>query len=304
MNWFQENKFLAGFLAVLIAALAGAGFYFSIGLSHHRTADTGYVAAKGKLLALKRRPLYPNQENVDLIKESVQGYKASVHALQEGLLKFQKPIPEGIKNTTFQQTLNERVGRVQTAAAAKNVTLPGDFYMGMGEYRARPPYKDGVGHLSYQLDAIEHLMSMLIRSEVPVDKLVDFRREPMAIESEGYEAPQEAPVLEKYPMELVASGSHESIRSFFNLLSNDKEFFYIIRFMRVENSAKDGPAQGSGSDPGAAGGLPGIENFDFLDADGNEAGDAAPVYDAKIVLGMEQIQVYMVIDLVRFKDTK
>lgn len=310
MNWVSQNKFLAGFFVVLVLALGGAAYYLGTGYSKYGNSMDSFDQDRLRLLALKRKPLFPNEGNVARIKESVENYQAAVVKLQQSLIRFQKPISTEITDTQFPGILKQRIDGFQKLAEARGLKLPADFYMGFPEYRATFPRPPAVGLLDYQLTAIESIMMKLLRAEI--EAIVELKREPLPIESPAYVAPAPAPVLEKYPVELTISGRHEAVRTFFNDLSNDKDSFFIVRFIRVENSSKEGPSMKSGPGPGGAPGgdpffdpAPQLPEFtDPLDPDAAMPADntfaAQPEYDARIIMGHEKIQVYLMIDVVRF----
>lgn len=300
MSWFSENKFLAGLLVVTVAGVGGAGYYLSTRYAGYSDARDTFDSKRNRITSLKSKQLYPSDENVKLIEDSVTTYEGEVTKLQEQLLKFQKPLNVTMKDTEFQQLVKERVAAVQKLAEIGKLELPENFYMGLLKYRLDVPEPAAVGLLDYQLKAIERMMEAVVRSGM--GQLIALERDPLAVEADDYEAPEVSPALEKYPLKLTLSGTHEALRSFFNELSNDTEYFFNVRFFRMENSAKSGPLRGEKSD--AEPEEEGIDD-DPLDIGTDDEGeeeedDEGLNYDAQIVMGNEEIQAHLVIDLVRF----
>ena len=297
MSWFSQNKFIGGLLVVFVVGLAGTGYYLSGRYSAYKTAMEQFDQQRTRITLLKSKPLFPSAENVELIKASVLEYESKVTELQKSLLHFQKPLNSSMKDTEFQQLIKERVAVVQTLAESGQLELPGEFYMGLLKYRQDVPEPGAVGLLEYQLRAIERLMEAMVRSSV--EQLVVLERDPLGVESNEYEAPVPAPVLESYPLALTMVGTHESVRGFFNDISNDTEYFYRVRYCRIENSAQSGPQRSDDSDDGGDGN----EDLFIDDGDLDDEVDGLET-DAKIVMGNETIQVYMVVDLVRFVEVE
>ncbi len=291
MSWFSQNKFVGGLLVVFVLGLAGTGYYLSGRYSAYGAAMDAFDLQRNRITQLKSKPLYPSAENVELIKASVLEYESKVTELQKALLKFQKPLNTSMRDTEFQQLVKERVAVVQALAASGKLELPNEFYMGLLKYRQDVPEPGAVGLLEYELRAIERLMEAMVRSSVGT--LVGLDRQELAAESNDYTAPVPPPVLESYPLTLTVVGTHESVRGFLNDISNDTEYFFNVRYCRVENSAPSGPERGRSDD-------------ESDDPDAAEPDDAVEGIetDAKIVLGSESIQAYLVVDLVRFVEVE
>ena len=275
---------------VFVLGLAGVGYYLSGRYSAYSQVMEEFDRQRRQIERLKSKPLYPNAENVELIKASVLEYESKVTDLQKELLKFQKPLNTTMKDTEFQQLIKERVAVVQGLAESGDLELPGEFYMGLYKYRDSVPEPGSVGLLEFQLKAIERVMEAMVRSGI--QQLVGLEREPLAVERDGHEAPVPTPVLENYPMTLTMEGTHESVRTFFNDISNDTEYFYRVQYCRIENSAQEGPERQAPGDEDSE-----VDDFEDLDA---EDGAGGAEKDAMIVMGNESIQVQLVVDLVRF----
>jgi hypothetical protein len=292
----QQKQFLIGFSVVLALALAAAGFYFLSRRSAFKEAMGKFESERTMISTLERKSPYPDAENVERIAESVTAYQGEVADLQSQLLTYQKTLDDTMSQPEFRAKLQDTVSEFKKGAELAGMTLPDDFYMGMGRYKGEIPRKEAVGLLNYQLSSMDNLMRVL--AGVGTTELIKLERGALPIEQDGYqeESGGERAALEKYPIQIAFSGPHKAFTGVFNQISNDKEFFYIIRYIRIESSMKEGPdreREGTTSfddfDPGDGGG--------FGEDSAEESEEAA--YDASLIMGQETIKVLAVIDLVR-----
>jgi hypothetical protein len=302
----QQKQFLIGFFVVLALALAAAGFYYFSSRSAYKEALSGFDDQRRMISTLERKSPYPNAENVDRIVESVTAYQGEVAESQSKLLTYQKELDETMTQPEFRKKLQDAVSEFEKGARLVGLTLPEDFYMGMQRYRAEIPRKEAVGLLNYQLSSIDNLMRVL--ANVGATELIEIDRATLPIEYDSYkeeEGAEQAP-LEKYPLRIAFSGPHQAFTGVFNQISNDKEFFYIVRYVRIESSMKDGPDRSSAGffeEPGAdfSPGAAAPEESGFFGGDASTGGEN-PDYDASLIMGQETIKVLAVIDLVRVAD--
>ena len=106
-------------------------------------------------------------------------------------------------------------------------------------------------------------------------------------------------------------------------MANDEEFFYILRVLKVENESPEGPIKlnsedGSTDSEDGSTDLPTYINLETKEVAsyaqlvewGYPAADIAPIareegfelnkLDARVLMGEERLNVFMVIDIVRF----
>ncbi|MEM7144962.1 MAG: hypothetical protein AAF591_07480 [Verrucomicrobiota bacterium] len=291
----QQKQFLIGLLVVLVLALAGSGYYFMSSRGAFNESMGGFDAQRTMIATLEKKPLYPNAENVGLIEESVLGYQAEVANLQSALLGYQKSLNESMTQPEFRTKLQETVDDFEEGAEAVGMALPEDFYMGMLRYRNEIPRAEAVPLLNYQLGSIDNLARILANSGA--SELDAIERGALPIESDGYDAEGgEQEPLEKYPVQIAFSGPHKALQGFFNRVSNDEEYFYIIRYVRIESSMKEGPERVSDDFGG------GFDDFsddadDFASGAGDQGGTIN--YDANVIMGQETLKCLAVVDLVR-----
>jgi hypothetical protein len=119
------------------------------------------------------------------------------------------------------------------------------------------------------------------------------------------------------------TGTPDSITKFFNLVSNNEEYFFWVRWAKIANETPKGPDRNLtfapipvGDDPLVDGGVPAPPETEAPPADppaeGDPAAAAEPVVpfvevapamiDVFPILGTERLRADVVIDIVRFRD--
>jgi hypothetical protein len=169
-------------------------------------------------------------------------------------------------------------------------------------------------------------------------KLLNFHRQPLSEEKNETYTPVAGQAYRALPFEISFTGPESSMREFINGLQSSKDYFYVIRTMRVVNEKQEGPkasdvefdvkpAAGAGAatgggifesgdafvlpedPPPAAGGAaaPGATPAQPEPAPAPEPEpepEPAPKADSsrilKQVLGSENVQVFLRVDLLLF----
>ncbi len=303
----------------VIAALmiGGTGFYAYSSYGSYKMALEGWDSKVGDIQTLERKVPYPNEDNSESVKASLDRYKASVQQLSDTLNTFQRPLNKELANTTFQQLVKERVEGFRQYARTGGLEIDSttEFQLGFDSYANTLPQPELVPVLDYELEAIDHLLRTLV--DCGAETISAFQRD--AIPGEvGSSGKHESGVVHKYPVRFRFSGSFEAFQKFVNALANDKEFFYILRVLKVKNEATDGALKASG-DGGpsfaryenpttkevanpemlAEWGAEGASESDIA-ARAKEAGFVMADQDARVLMGQEKISVFVVIDITRF----
>ena len=305
MNWIKQNTFLAGLLAVLLIGAAALGYLFW-------EAKKGYAEAQGDLrLAfegkrkVERQAPYPSEENAEEVSRLIEDVGTQADSLRSAMFAAQAMMPRGVRATRFQADLSQKVAAVIEAAEPAGVTLPDGFYLSMDDYKVQLPLREAVDRLQFQLDAIVQLTDLLFAHGVTE---FDIKRVRMPFEKgngEGEERPgqEELPVSEVYPMEVVFEMSERGFQRVLNALSNTaravaqedeanlaegepaEDYFFVTRWMRVENEKLEGPEKAED---------------ELEDAINGEEAAADVAKDLKMIFGREKVRVYLALDLVRF----
>lgn len=314
----NSKVWLTTFGIVSLLVLAGGGFYAFSSYGKYSEALEEWDGKVGTIETLERRVPYPNEENADALGERVAAYEASVTALSETLKTFQRPLNTELQTTEFQQLVSTRVQEFRRVAADAGLGLETDteFQLGFDSYANNLPAPELVPVLDYSLEAIDHLLRKLI--ECGATKLTTFQRDSIPGEA-GVAARHESGVVHKYPVRLRFQGSHDAFQRFVNALANDKQFFYVVRVLKVANEVLEGPLKLT-----AEGGVSSFAKFenpttkevaspDLLAAWSEGGASAAEIeekaraagfikadQDARVLMGQENLNVFMVVDITRF----
>lgn len=320
----KGNAWLVGFALFAIVSLGGAGFFFFSGKRAYDQAFNGWDRLSGKIEKLEKEVPYPSRENEEQLRGAVEAYEAKVTGLYDSLSRYQKPLNQQLSDSDFTtQLLSGKVGDFTKVAADAGfgIDKPDEFYLAMGQYRASFPRPNMVPMLDYQLGAIDHLLRTLVDSGAT--KLWAVTREELPAENDASNADATGiiggQVVQKYPITLRFQASHAAFQKFINSVANDEDYFFIVRLLRVENSSPAGPALagdgGGAGDSGpkfvnAAGELAPDELVDSVSSTAAtmeelvsamaEQGYEVQRQDARIIFGQEFLDVFAVIDLVRF----
>ncbi len=318
MNWIKQNPFLSALLGIVIAGVVGLGYLFFQAKGKYGEATAAYQSALDKRNVLEKKSLYPNEENAAEFKSQVASYKALAGDLSRKMLAYQAPLPVGVSPANFQESLAQQVDGIVTSAEMNGVALGDGFFLGMENYRATPPLADAAQRLQFQLDATAKLVNVLLendatmvnvsRTQLPWEKKL--KAKPPARNKRGRSskkvtaAPTVPTTSEIFPMEVVFAVPAANFQSVINSFSNTggaleadgdaalqagEEYFFSIRWMRVENENPEAPSKGE---------------FEAPDEDEDDEEGAEVIFDSgasnlNMIFGAEQIKAYLAVDLVR-----
>lgn len=267
MNWVKENKFLTGYIAVMLIGVGFLGFKVFSASAALEEANTRYTSKASRYNTLRHLSPYPDKQNLAVFEQQKQEAAEVITAFQAELAKREFPI-EPLTPERFQDKLKTAVTEIRTQAAAANVTLPKDkFYLGFDRYETAPPDKDAAPVLGRDLKAIEWVVRQAINA--PISELRTLAR-PELPEERGGKAGSPAANAGGRPsgpgggpnraagergnrggrQDLVSSHSFDLVvvckqRQLANLLntivSAKAPQFFIARAVRVTNQNQKGP---------------------------------------------------------------
>jgi hypothetical protein len=303
---------------VALVVVGGTGFYAFSGYGKYAEAMTGWDAKVGSIGSLERRVPYPSKENAGALGAKVEEYKSSVKALSETLNTFQRPLNTTLPNTEFQQLVKKRVEEFRAAATQGGLEIgtETEFQLGFDSYANSLPAPGLVPMLDYELEAIDHLLRKLITNGSTA--LLNFGRDEIPGEGTNQEA-QANSVVHKYPVRVRFRAPYVAVQKIVNDLANDRKFFYIVRVIKVKNQMQEGPVKLT-ADTGDAGFVTyqnpvtketaspeklaewgrGTAPDAEVDAKARAAGFVRAEQDARVLMGLEQLEVFMVVDIARF----
>ncbi|MEX2579593.1 MAG: Amuc_1100 family pilus-like protein [Verrucomicrobiales bacterium] len=316
----KSKIWLIVFGVVAVLLLGGTGFYALSSYGDYSESLSSWDAKVGTIENLERQVPYPNEENTEALEAKVEGYEAAVQELFESLDTFQSPLNETLRNTEFQQLVKTRVEDFRRYAKSNGLQFDPelDFQLGFDSYALTLPPPALVPVLDYELEAINHLLTEL--TDAGTEMLLSFERDPIPGEAGAPDGHEEA-VVHKYPVRLRFEGSHESFQEFINSIANDEEFFYVVRVLKVKNALQEGPVKLSAAD--ADSDIPRFEDpltkqmasyemllewgydgteesLSAVEKEAEEAGFVLAKQDARVLMGQENLNVFMVVDIVRF----
>ncbi|MCB1203641.1 MAG: Amuc_1100 family pilus-like protein [Verrucomicrobiae bacterium] len=312
----NSKAWLTVFGVFSVLLLGGAGFYAFSSYGKYSEAMDGWNSKVSTIESLERRVPYPNEDNVEELQKKVSTYKEAVASLSETLKSFQRPLDTVLANTEFQVRVKKRVEdfRVVSKEGGLEISPDLDFQLGFNTYANVVPAQELVPVLDYELEAIDHLLRTLIACGAK--ELVAFDRDAIPGEAGGAEK-QESGVVDKYPVRLRFNASHGAFQQFINEVANDRQFFYIVRVLKINSELKEGPLklteEGSGfvkyenpvtkevagPDKLAEWGR-GTAPEAEVEAKAREAGFIKADQDARVLMGQENLNVFLVVDITRF----
>jgi hypothetical protein len=315
----QEKKFI---VILAAASLLGAGGLYVVasnGADRYTAAKEQFDAQTMDINQMQNLPLFPTPQNKEEKAKAIAAFKADAEALSA---KLSAKRPKSLDNSNPQAFTNLLVKTTQEAKkkyAAEGLNIDGDdadlpkgFYLGFENYVSTPAQGTATGILSYQLGAISEVHSLLAAAKPT--KLLNFYREPLLEEKGESYTPSAAVPYRTLPFEISFLAPESTLRDLINGLQQSPQYFFVVRSMRITNEKQSAPkasdvnfdanqdASSTDSEPAAATGT-------FVLPDEAEAAPAAPEPAAtdssrilKQVLGSEQVQVFLRIDLVLFDE--
>lgn len=310
MNWFQENKFLAGFLGVVVVGAGVLGFLTLSASGKYSAAKSDFESKATELQRLHGLTPFPDDANLKRIKEQSHELDARNLALQKELDGMELPL-EQVTPEAFQDRLKETVASLLKKAAENNVVLPEKFYLGFEPYETAPPRAEASSNLARQLKVIAGVVGKLI--DVHVVKLDSIVRPPLPEEQTGAASRDSAtppatggvpakkggPALVKsVPFNVSFTAEQSKIRLFLNQLAESKSPFLVVRAVQFSNEQQKGPSRIQIEDPAAAS----AASADPALAGGTNAAPVAKTSAYKFILGTEKISATMRIEMMDFAE--
>lgn len=328
MTWFKENKFLAGLLTLTVL-LAAVIIYFGLQAGSTLTETLAKVEAKEANVQQKKslNPA-PNPDYAKAKEESVKAVIAKASEAREKLLAFRPETMENVPGKDFSTNLTATVDRVKSLYPGEKA-LPSGFNLGFRLYSGSLPPAEATGVLTYQLGAMEYLLTTLAdagvkeienlhREKLPPENGEKWPNEPGARPSFGppkrmapgaprppsFESDNLPPIAHRMPVELTFRAPEAVARDFFTRIANSDQYFFETRLARVENPS---PIPSAGKKAAAA-----KPKSDFgggpIVIEGEEpAEEEKPVESVKIldkVSGGDELIIYFRADLLLFIEEK
>jgi hypothetical protein len=284
MNWIRENKFLAGFFGVVIAAAVAVGVLIFLAVGHYGEVDEAYTTQSVELQRLRGLTPFPDEANLKKFQGQGKVLGDAISGIETTLTAVQMPL-EPTTPQEFQDKLRNSINSLTARATEYGVALPKDkaFALGFDRYQADLPNKDAAAPLARQLAAIELLINTLISAKVDSINAVD--RAPLP--EEKNEKPVKSLVI-KHPFSVSFVAEQSRFRKLTNDIVTAKKQLYVIRAIRIKNQAEKAPSK---TVAGAA-------------TDSVPAATDAKAKSLTYLFGAEKLAVDMNIDIVNFDNTQ
>ena len=309
---------LGGGTLVGAILLYGVG---SQGSTHYEEAKAQFDTAAAEAAGFERLALYPTTENKNEKSKALGDYVKSVDSIQTAFTPFR---PKEIKNITPQEFTDRLLAtntEVRKAFEDSGTTVPEAFFVGFEKYKTTLANGSTTGILDYQLGSIKSLM-LALASAKPTELKNLYR--PLQAEDDGQAfAPPPTMTARPFPLEITFNGPEKAARDFISSIVKLDDQFIVVRSLRITNMKKEPPRAAdaqfdkaaakpaaAAADPFAGGFvLPGDEKPAAATAEKAATPAAAPkaADSSRIlsqVLGNEQIQVFLRLDLLQFLPAK
>lgn len=238
MSWIKENPFAAT-VAVVTAVIGGGIIYYGTTQSaaYEESLDV-YDSAITQQQQNNQLKLYPTAAAAEKKAEAIAAYKADVEVIQEKLKAYAPADLSDIAPNEFLARVQSATDKVTALAEENRMTLPDGFALGFERALSNPPQQSATGELSYQLGAIEWLVSQL--AESGGTSLIALTREQTV--AEGAKAPP-ANQPEAMAIDIAVSGPEPAIRDFIASLASSDTYFFRIGVLRLQNTAQRAPSR-------------------------------------------------------------
>lgn len=161
MNWAKENKFLTGFIAVMVVGVGALGYEVYSASSRYDEALENYTKASGEYNRLRHLIPFPSRANLEQLDQQKQEAGTVVTDFEEQLSKKEFPLT-ALTPTGFQDQLKNAVNAVRKASQEGGVKLPEKFYLSFDKYETVPPPPEAATPLGRELKAIEWVVNQIL----------------------------------------------------------------------------------------------------------------------------------------------
>lgn len=308
MDWIKQNKFLSGFLIILLIAGGALGFLAFSAMGKYETSLADYQTKAQELNTLQTQQPYPEEANVKKMQEVQTAHQAAIDALQKDLVKAQIPL-KPLTPEKFQDNLREAVRRVAARAAERNVQIKDNLYLGFSAYQGVPPKPEAAAPLGQLLEAVELAVNILLDSKIT--ELTEIKRDPLP--EEGTANPNQdssgkpkdnkenkekgSGLVQRHGFEVQFISTEAPLRNFLNGLVKSKEQFFVPASISIASELEKGPSK---SEAGAAAPPPPPASADPNHPAPAAAAAAASTPALKFVVGDEKLKVAVRVEILDF----
>lgn len=320
MSWIKDNKFVVGLTGGTLAGVALLYVAGAKGQSDYAAASEQYQSAQTEVANCAKTNPYPSADNRDAKKKALEDYRKDLTSLQSAFDSYRSGELKNLTPEEFANRLKSANKEIREALSASNTKVPDAFYCGFETYQSKLANGKVTGVLNYQLEGVKSILQALAKAGV--SQLTNVHR-PLLAEESGGEAYQPKPgdVAQALPLELAFVGPEKSVREFLSSLNRLDGRFVVVRTIRITSTKADAPkvadakfqtasvkdAGGAKADDAFGGGFV-LPDDDSEKKPANEAKKPAkpaakPAESGRVlsqVLGLEEVQVFVRLDMLRF----
>jgi len=314
MNWVKENKFLTGYIAVMVIGVGALGYKVFAASSALDEANDRYTSKASEYNRVRHLTPSANRKNLEAFQAQKEEAAEAISTFQAELAKKEFPV-EQITPEQFQDRLKIAVTAVQTKAKELNIVLEKNekFYLGFDRYETQPPDKDAAAALGRQLKAIEWVVQQALATGITELRKLD-RPELPEEKGKGANArrPEPGPggnkgggpgnrggerggrqdLVTSHSFDIIVFCRQQQAANLLNtIVSPSAPQFFIPRNVRVTNQNPKGPPRVVEEPPVAA--------------DPNNPAPAAPPpppANVGYIVGEEKVDLTLRLEIVDFAD--
>lgn len=319
MSWIKDNKFLVALGGTTLVLVGALYFVGSGGATRYDEAKTKFDETSTEAGGFEKLAVYPKPENRDGKRKAIDEYRKSVDSIQGAFENFRPKEIKDISPQDFTSHVKAADQEIRKAFEDAGTTVPDAFFVGFEGYKTSLARGNATGILDYQLSAIKKILLELAKTSP--SEFRNLHRPTLAEEDGQPFTPSANAVSRSFPLEITFVAPEKSAREFLSSIVKPENQYVVLRCLRITNAKKDPPRtadaqfEKAAAKPAAAaaefgGGfvLPGDEP---KPAAGEKPAEApAPAKAATSgrilaqVLGNEEVQVFVRLDLLQFLPVK
>ena len=208
-----------------------------------------YEDQKNSLESMEEMQGYPNEKNVNILRDGLVSYKGQVESVRNSLKARKDDSFVNTDPATFSSSLEKAYTGVKDLYEEKNIELPREWYLGFEQYSSDLPAKGVTGLLGYQVEALNWLHTEL--ATYNPSKLNNLYRKPVEIpekvtgkkkkskKKKGKKGSATTPSKMAYtsmPIELCFTARESNAREFINSLTQSDEFYFTVDTIKLKST--------------------------------------------------------------------
>jgi len=290
VKWFEQNRWLGGFLVILAVATLAALYFLFHARSQAGEATARFQETVTEKNRLERLDPFPSETNNRIMKLHLENYSTALDKLKQELKNRVLSAPPLVP-TEFQSRLRQAMVLVADKARTNAVKLPDNFALGFEEFTSALPNTEAASSLGQELSQIELLVNILL--DARVDSVTSLARVPVSAEPASSPGGRGKPGLTgpkfvEYPaITLTFVSAPSAARKVLNQIASSDRQLFIVRLLHVRNEKEKGPAREQAVAAAVKTATP-------------TAAKPPPKSALNFIVGMEHIETSARIELARF----